>query len=194
MIRKRGRKAGLASRAAARLEGSCPLSRLAGTANGGPLMPGPERLVGFGFRYWVLGHRTGDVGCWETAWSLYSGMFGPARARIAVGALSDWVCAIRRSAAREIEVAHGRCAEFCRDECLAISMIAACQHRTCPAMRACAFALIETGHIHAARIDEVTEPAQDFADTMAGLDQVLSQTSIMAARTNDLLPLNRLPS
>ncbi len=28
----------------------------------------PERLVGLGFRYWLNGFRTGDIGCWEKAW------------------------------------------------------------------------------------------------------------------------------
>jgi hypothetical protein len=49
-----------------------------------------------------------------------------------------------------------------------VSMIAACQHNTCPAMRACAFALIESS-----LIDEVVHHAGSFAITMRGLDQVL---------------------
>lgn len=175
----------------------CPLRLIADGMNGARLacaeMPEPERLVGFGFRYWMLGRRTGDIGCWESAWSLYSGMFGPARARMAVGALSDWVAALGRGAGREIEVGEARCVEFCRDECLAISTIAACQHRTCPAMRACTFALIERGQIAASRVDEVTTQAQTFADTMASLEQVLSRTSIItdpaALRTRNALPI-----
>lgn len=172
----------------------CPLRRLAlGHPGGGEAMPGPERLVGLGFRYWMLGRRTGDIGCWERAWSLYSGMFGPFRARLAVGALSDWVVALGSATAREIELGEMRCGAFCRDECLAISMIAACQHNACPALRACAFALIESGHITAGRIDGVTAPAQTFADTMASLDQVLSPSSIFD-KPLEMRPVNRLPS
>jgi hypothetical protein len=43
-------------------------------------------------------------------------------------------------------------------------------------MRACAFALAES-----ARLEEVMETAQNFADAMLGLDQVLSAGSIVPA-------------
>ena len=52
---------------------------------------------------------------------------------------------------------------------MAISMIAACQHEACPAMRACAFALLGCS-----MIDEVVTVAEDFAATMRKADQVLS--------------------
>lgn len=143
-------------------------------------LPGPERLVGYGFRHWVEGHRSADLGAWDRAWSLYCGMFGPTRARIAVGALSDWVVALERVSSRTIAVESETCAAFCRDECLAISMIAASQHRACPAMRACTFALIESGLVDTSRLDEVAGPAQAFADTLSSLDQVLSKGSILA--------------
>lgn len=165
---------------------ACPLARAAS------VLPEPERIVGYGFRFWMHGRRSGDIGAWENAWSLYCGMFGPARARIAVEALSDWVVAIDLGASRDIEIADGRCPDFCRDECLAISMIAACQHNTCPALRACAFALVENRHAEARRLDTITAPAQAFADTMASLDQVLSATSIVTAEQG-LTPFNSLP-
>ena len=72
---------------------------------------------------------------------------GPNAARTAVSELSAWVRAVSAAARREITVSATDCAAFCRDECLAVSMIAACQHNTCPAMRACAFALIESSLI-----------------------------------------------
>jgi len=81
-----------------------------------------------------------------------------------------------RTGQREIAVSPRACPGFCRDECVAISMIAACQHQTCPAMRACAFALVES-----ALIDDVVERAQDFADSLTGLDYILSPASIVAA-------------
>lgn len=166
---------------------SCPLRRVASG------LPEPERLVGYGFRYWMRGRLTGDLRPWEAAWSLYAGMFGTARAQIAVGALSDWVIAVARGTGRAIEIADPNCPEFCQDECLAISMIAACQHNTCPAMRACAFALIEGQQAETRRLDAIAAPAQAFADTMASLDQMLSATSIVAA-PGTLAPLNTLPT
>lgn len=153
-----------------------------------PCLAEPERLVGLGFRYWMLGRTTGDIACWERAWSLYSGVFGAIGAKAAVGTLSRWVAAVSSSARREIEVFPQACGGFCRDECVAISMIAACQHQTCPALRACAFALVES-----AMIDDVVERAQSFADTMASLDHVLSPGSIIAAAAT-MPAANRLPS
>jgi hypothetical protein len=136
----------------------------------------------------MLGRSTGEIACWERAWTLYSGMFGTAGAKCTIDALASWVRAVSATSRRDIEVNPEGCSSFCRDECVAISMIAACQHRTCPALRACAFALIES-----ALIDTVVDRAQDFADAMAGLDQVLSPASIVDAPV-DLAPVNRLPS
>jgi hypothetical protein len=141
-----------------------------------PCLPEPERLVALGFRWWMRGRAEGDIACWERAWSLYSGMLGVTGARMAVSTLSTWVGALGTCARREIEVFPTDCPGFCRDECIAVSMIAACQHGTCPALRACAFALIEQP-----AIDRVIGHAQAFADTMTGLEQVLSPGSIVTA-------------
>jgi hypothetical protein len=146
------------------------------TAGDGTDFAEPERLVGLGFRYWMLGRQTGDIGCWERTWNLYSGVFGLCGARLAVGTLSCWVGTLGGAAHRRIEVGSIGCPQFCRDECLAVSMIAACQTNTCPAMRACAFALVETS-----MIDRVVGEAQAFADTMSGLEQRLSPASIVNA-------------
>jgi hypothetical protein len=132
-------------------------------------LPGPERLVGLGFRLWLGGLRTGDISCWEKAWCAYSTAMGAASAKSAVGDLALWVRAIHTHAQRALETADPGCARFCRDECVAISMIAACQHHACPAMRACAFALLGCS-----MIDEVVGVAESFAHTMQGADQLLS--------------------
>lgn len=119
---------------------------------------------------------TGDVTCWERAWNLYNGHFGLAGAQIAVSRLSTWVSAVGNASHRQIVVFPEACRSLCRDECIAVSMIAACQHNTCPAMRACAFALAESS-----LIDGVVNEAQSFAEAMMGLDQVLSPQSILSA-------------
>jgi hypothetical protein len=143
-----------------------------GAARGAsPQQPGlavPERLVGLGFRYWLTGFRSGDISCWEKAWCAYSNALGAAAAKGAVTDLSCWVLAINRHAQRQLETAAVDCEGFCRDECLAIEMISACQHNACPAMRACAFALLGCS-----LIDEVVEGAETFAATMRCANQVL---------------------
>ncbi len=128
----------------------------------------PERLVGLGFRYWLTGFRTGDISCWERAWCAYSNTLGARRAKSAVTDLSCWVRSINRHARRDLVTAAVDSDRFCRDECIAIEMISACQHNACPAMRACAFALLGCS-----MIDEVVEGAETFAATMRGADQVL---------------------
>lgn len=141
------------------------------------LRPGPslvpaggdaERLVGLGFRYWLSGLRTGDISCWEKAWCAYSGALGAGKAKRVVTDLSCWVRAISRHAQRDLETSLVDCDRFCRDECVAIAMIAACQHNACPAMRACAFALLGCS-----QIDEVVQGAEGFAATMRRADQIL---------------------
>jgi hypothetical protein len=134
----------------------------------GTLSPEPERLVGLGFRYWLTGFRTGDISCWERAWCAYSNAIGPAAAKDALTDLSSWVRAISRHAQRPLETSAVDCDRFCRDECVAVAMISACQHNACPAMRACAFALLGCS-----MIDEVVQGAENFATTMRGADQVL---------------------
>ncbi len=134
-----------------------------------PIFAGPERLVGLGFRYWLDGYRSGDISSWEKAWCTYSSVMGAAAAKSAVSELSCWVRTIHNHSHRPLETSAADCASFCRDECVAIAMIAACQHHACPAMRACAFALLGCS-----LIDEVVNVAESFAETMRGADQVLS--------------------
>jgi hypothetical protein len=136
----------------------------------------PERLVGFGFRFWLNGFRTGDISNWEMAWSTYANTIGATAAKAAVGQLSCWVRAIDCHAQRQLETSPNNCARFCHDECVAIAMIAACQHHACPAMRACAFALLGCS-----MIEEVVEVADGFAQALRDADQILSPTSAQAA-------------
>jgi hypothetical protein len=130
-----------------------------------------ERLVGLGFRYWLTGFRTGDISCWERAWCAYSNVLGAKAAKGAVSDLASWVRAINRHARRDLETAAVDCERFCRDECIAIEMISACQHEACPAMRACAFALLGCS-----MIEEVVSGAENFAATMRGADLLLPRS------------------
>lgn len=136
----------------------------------------PEHLVGLGFRGWIRGADDGDLSCLQYVWTMYSNALGPPRARVAVDGLARWSTAVRLASRCKIEVEPLGVCSFCRDEGLAVSMIAACQHNTCPAMRACAFALIETGNI-----DEVLHHAATFALTLRCLDKVVPASWIVNA-------------
>ncbi|MCB1521775.1 MAG: hypothetical protein KDJ37_14535 [Hyphomicrobiaceae bacterium] len=137
-----------------------------------------EALVGLGFRGWISGYQSGDVSCWEEVWRLYSGLLGPKRGEAAVSALASWSKSVADAARNPISVHPLSTCGFCRDECLAISMIAACQHNTCPAMRACAFALIENS-----MVDEVLHHAGTYALTLRSVEHIVSPSWIVNANT-----------
>jgi len=137
------------------------------------IMSPPERLVGLGFRCWLAGFQTSDIGCWELAWHEFSRAVGPQAAKPLMTELACWVRAVQDTAERRIEVYPTQYRQFCRDECLAISMVAACQHSACPALRACAVALLGSQEI-----DEAMEGAEGFARSLKEADQVLSPGTV----------------
>jgi hypothetical protein len=118
---------------------------------------GHERLAGLGFRSWLAGYQNNQMTYWEDAWNLYAQALGPVPARTAIRDLSAWVRAISDHAQRPIRLYPAQCERFTHDECLAVSMIAAAQHN-CPAIRACAYALLG-----AQPLDEVLARATRFA-------------------------------
>jgi hypothetical protein len=134
-----------------------------------------ERLVGIGFRCWLAGYDTSDIACWETCWNLYTRELGN-NAKSAVSELGCWVRALRESACRKLDYYPYGCTRFCRDECLAISMIAASQNQACPALRACAFALIG-----ASPVDSVVDRAAEFACALDRMGVHLDGRSVMDA-------------
>lgn len=146
-----------------------------------------ERLVGVGFRCWMTGLDTGDIDCWQSAFNEFAGSVGIDKAKVLMPGLSNWVKAVRSSAQRPIEIAPRSCAKFCRDECLAIAMVAACQHSACPALKACAFALIGSSEVNRA-----LNAAEEFACSLRRADQILSPGSICNAA--GLMPQGRLLS
>jgi len=140
----------------------------------GTTFSGPEQLVGVGFRCWVAGYKSGDICCWEVVWNAYARALGPRMAKEALGELAAWVRLIRETARREIQVSPQECPGFCRDECLAIGMVAASQHGVCPAMHACAVALLDSPHV-----EDVVEQARGFGIVMRLADQVLPPATLV---------------
>lgn len=147
----------------------------------------PERLVGVGFRCWLAGFSTGDIGRWEEAWNTFAGTLGTQHAKPLLLDLSQFVRAVQATTHRDIEVGASGCRAFCRDECLAISMIAACQHDARSALTASAAALIGSDDI-----GDVLNGAQTFACGLREANQMLSADSICPA-TCALQALRRRP-
>lgn len=133
----------------------------------------PEQLVGIGFRGWLTGYEYQDISAWENVWNTYATALGPKPAKRAVSELSSWVRKVHECSCRRIETFPPGCVGFCRDECIAISVIAACQHDNCPALRACAFALLDSPHV-----DPMLHEAGEFANLLLEENQRLSPSLI----------------
>ncbi len=136
-------------------------------------LAGAERLAGIGFRFWLSGYQTGAIESWERAWNLYASELGPHAARMAIRDLSCWVRAVRGHARRDIEIRPAHCDQFCYDECLAVSLIAAAQNE-CPAVKACAFALLGSP-----QLDEVITSAARFAAVLRDNRMVLPRDPLV---------------
>lgn len=136
----------------------------------------PERLVGVGFRCWLKGLATGDISHWEDAFNAFSAQLGPERAKHLLIELSQFVRAISTTAEREIEVADKGFCGFCRDECLAISIVAACQHGAHPALQSSATALLGSDDI-----GDTIMGAQTFASGLKAANLLLALESVCPA-------------
>jgi hypothetical protein len=147
----------------------------------------PERLVGLGFRRGMAALASRDPSNWEFAWQDLARTTGPDQATALVAELSLWVRAVRKCAGRRIETLPSGCPGFCRDECLAISMIAAAQHPACPALKACAFALVGSS-----ALEEPLAAADRFGRGLLAAGQVLSPDSVCNPMPS--LPARGLPS
>jgi len=133
-------------------------------------------ILGFGFRGWLTGLRNQDIRAWQAVWSRYVGVMGTVQARVALTELECWTRCIHRSSCRTIELECLNCPHLSRDERLAVSVVAAAQHGTCPAMRACAFSLMETS-----QIDPMIERAERVANVLIATDHVLAPWTVANA-------------
>ena len=88
----------------------------------------PEYLVVNGLRLWAHGCMAEDRGAWKEAARLYATHLSQPFASLAVAQLAAWVRSIRDWRPMELEIFAPRCRHVCRDECLALGMVAAWQH------------------------------------------------------------------
>lgn len=124
----------------------------------------PERLVVEGMRYWLNGYLTGSIDCWELGWSLFSREIGSRDARRLFGDLSYWVRETRFAAERPLACFPYGCQCLCRDECLALSVVASAQNGASDVCRFAATQLVG---------EQAAEPAEKAALVFAeALDAV----------------------
>jgi len=123
----------------------------------------PERLVLEGYRRWLAGFESGSVMPWEMTNTLYEELLGAAEGRRVVAELSHFVRTLRRCAACPLKSFPFNAHHVCRDECLALGLIAALQHDDQGAAATCLSAMA----CPAMKVS-VAEAAAAFADALAG--------------------------
>lgn len=131
----------------------------------------PEELVGLGFRFWIAGYQENDFEFWRKTWDHFNQNIGTIAARSAVSELAAWAETVQSSAERNIEVSLTDQEQFGRDERMAITMVAAAQQDACPALQACASALIG-----ASKIENVVEASTDFGHHLLDKNLFLNKT------------------
>jgi hypothetical protein len=87
----------------------------------------PELLVLEGYRHWLSGYVSGLIQPWERARKQYAELIGGDQARIALCSLAHWVRVL--GLCREDGLTHfpNGCVHLCRDECLALALVASAQ-------------------------------------------------------------------
>jgi hypothetical protein len=122
--------------------------------------------------------RRGPAIGWSYAWQEIAGVTGPSQADRLVSVLGPFVESVDASAVRRIEVLPKACPGLCRDECLAVSIVAATQLGACPALKACVFALIES-----ANVEPCIRSARTFSDALRDTGHVLPSEFVCNALT-----------
>ncbi len=99
-----------------------------------------------------------------------------------------WTLAVQCDAVRPIVTLPLASQGFSRDECMAVSLVAACQHARCPGLRACASALIGTEDSGRALV-----ATSELASYLLSKDKRLSPTEISDFASSKALWLDPSP-
>ena len=128
----------------------------------------PERLVLEGFRRWMAGYSTGDLGHWEEAWNLHASSLGTRDARVVVDRLAKFVRIVRDWSICPINCFPGGCRHICRHECFALAMVSASQNQDLDSLASAMRHLLDPdGH------EEAMLPALAYAEAMKESDLML---------------------
>ncbi|MEW5422208.1 hypothetical protein [Amorphus sp. 3PC139-8] len=128
----------------------------------------PERLVVEGYRHWMAGYESGSIEPWETAWSYYTAELGAADGRRAVSDLSAFVRTLRGCAGCPLRIFPSGARHLCREECLAVGLVAACQHGDLD-LEGCCISALAGCH----RGIEIADAAGRYASTLKEIGQTL---------------------
>lgn len=133
--------------------------------------------IGRSFRYGINAERTGDPRAWSFVWQEWAdATSSSAEADHLLTHLAAFVGDVGRTAARPIDVLPHGCPGLCRDECLAVSIVAASQLGACPALKACAFALLESSNLA-----PCLQSAAEFGGALRAAGHVLNADHVLNA-------------
>ncbi|MDX2307645.1 MAG: hypothetical protein NW216_05345 [Hyphomicrobium sp.] len=145
----------------------------------GPLPNGCPRTahaLGRSFRCGVHAASGGDEAALAFAWQELADSAGAEHADRLLAALIGFVETVETTAQRPIVVLPRACAGLCRDECLAVSIVTASQAGACPALKACAFALLAS-----ADVEPCLTAARELGDRLKDAGRTLPSTLICNA-------------
>lgn len=132
-----------------------------------------DRYVGTSFRYWLTGLRTGDLTHWERAFADSADAFGVRAARDVCRDFSQWVRLLSERSRRDLIASPLGSPTFGRDECVAMALVAAYQHKACPALRVCAMTLLGCEPM-----DDVCALSGSLARGLSAVDHVVSDRAM----------------
>jgi hypothetical protein len=101
-----------------------------------------ERMIVTGFRNTMAGYDLGDPSCWDDSWNNLVAEGGIDCARSVSGNLQYFIRSLRSACVRKLQYFPTSCRRLCADECLIISLLSACQHRTHDTLQFCLEQLI----------------------------------------------------
>lgn len=88
----------------------------------------PELLVLEGYWHWLAGYISGEIQPWECVRQKYAELIGGRQARLVLSDLAHWVRVLGLSRADGLTHFPSGCAHLCRDECLALALVASAQN------------------------------------------------------------------
>lgn len=147
---------------------------MTGFSSGLNLASQADRLVVEGIRRWMAGYSTGDIGCWELAWSLYERELGSARARRPITELSCYARAVHTHGARRFCLFPYDCPKTCQDECLLVALVSAAQSGKGEQASALCSAIVQ-----GEGCEETLFAATEFADALSACDLKLSDIDLL---------------
>ena len=126
----------------------------------------PERLFISGLRCIMAGYDYADIGCWETAWTIYTSEVDVTRARALLGEMQYFVRALRSCGPGPLSLFPHSCRRLSHDESLVLNLVVCLQQNDEKAARSAADRL--TGAIlkdrSVSRTDAIVAACRDVAN------------------------------